>query len=304
MSEFVKWPHIEKLYNVQKHAQKLGKTGSAYRAKVKLHGTNAAVRVSPEGVIEPQSRNRTLTPEDDNHGFAKWATAQSWPTYTNSYVVFGEWVGQGVQTGVALSQLEDKHFVIFAMLWSADGNLEAGYEYNPERLSGLFPGHRVMPWYGPVMYFDFQSENTGPVSWLNAAVEGIDKLCPWTKSEFGIEGVGEGLVCYPLDLPLEGFMFKVKGASHAEGGAAPAKAKPPVSADVVAFAESVATEARFLQFLPAEVTMKNIGPFLGAVCKDIQREAADEMAASGLEWKVVNPSVVKVAREWYMKRAV
>ena len=39
---------------------------------VKLHGTNASVVVDHEGNFYCQSRNRVITPENDNYGFAEW----------------------------------------------------------------------------------------------------------------------------------------------------------------------------------------------------------------------------------------
>ncbi len=297
MSDFMKWPHIEKLHNMQTHARKTGQLSITYRAKVKLHGTNAAVRVDTDGTVTPQSRNKSLNLENDNFGFAKWALEQVWPPYTEDYVVFGEWVGEGVQRGIALSKVEGRHFAIFAAKFQGDQE----YLYDPEALALTFPGHRVVPWFGPLLEIDMSGHETAAIAWLNEATAKIDAECPWTKSEFGVSGVGEGLVCYPVSTDhIEGLMFKVKGESHAKGGAAPAKVKPPISASVPEFAASVATEARFLQFFVPGSTIKDIGPFLGALCNDIKREATAEMEASQLDWKAVNPAVVKLAKEWFL----
>lgn len=61
---FQKFPHLE--------TWKGGSfpSGTVWRPKVKLHGTNAAVRFEPNGTIVPQSQNRDLTVDADNNGFA------------------------------------------------------------------------------------------------------------------------------------------------------------------------------------------------------------------------------------------
>mgnify|MGYP003564223801 FL=1 len=39
----------------------------------KLDGTNAQIAITEDGVMFVGSRNRWITPEDDNYGFARWA---------------------------------------------------------------------------------------------------------------------------------------------------------------------------------------------------------------------------------------
>ena len=79
-----------------------------YRAKVKLHGTNAGVQRTPEGLLECQSRERLITPGDDHCGFARWVDSHrnEWLAgLSPGTVVFGEWGGPGVMGGVALSRI-------------------------------------------------------------------------------------------------------------------------------------------------------------------------------------------------------
>ena len=64
----------------------------------KLDGTNAQIAIGENGEFQVGSRNRWITPEDDNYGFAAWA-------YDNRSELmelgpgrhFGEWWGQGIQ---------------------------------------------------------------------------------------------------------------------------------------------------------------------------------------------------------------
>ena len=75
----IRWSSIELLHNVVRTLNALNEQGEPlphvqYRAKVKLHGTNAGVQVLP-GLIQAQSRSRLLTTKDDNQGFARWVAA-------------------------------------------------------------------------------------------------------------------------------------------------------------------------------------------------------------------------------------
>lgn len=84
----------------------------------KLDGTNACVVVieGESGKFEDrkvfaQSRNRLITPENDNYGFARWVQIQQetlkqlGPGYH-----YGEWWGQGIQRDYGLTE---KRFSLF-----------------------------------------------------------------------------------------------------------------------------------------------------------------------------------------------
>lgn len=96
---------------------------------VKAHGTNAAIRQdTADSELLYQSRERVITPLDDNAGFAGYMTSNLEELTTYIYllrvsfdiephqpiIVYGEWCGGSIQKGVALSQLE-KMFVVFAV---------------------------------------------------------------------------------------------------------------------------------------------------------------------------------------------
>jgi hypothetical protein len=85
----------------------------------KIDGTNAAVVVNEDGTILAQSRNRFITPREDNYGFAAWVGAHEGELRAlGSGVHFGEWWGQGVQRGY---DLVEKRFSLFNVArWSDD----------------------------------------------------------------------------------------------------------------------------------------------------------------------------------------
>lgn len=77
----------------------------------KIDGTNAQIYITENGDFLVGSRNRWITPEDDNFGFAKWA-------YENKDELmklgvgrhYGEWWGQGIQINYGL---KEKRFSLF-----------------------------------------------------------------------------------------------------------------------------------------------------------------------------------------------
>lgn len=64
----------------------------------KLDGSNSAVVIHEDGRIFAQSRNRIITPDADNYGFAKWVKRNEKDlALLGPGVHFGEWWGNGIQ---------------------------------------------------------------------------------------------------------------------------------------------------------------------------------------------------------------
>lgn len=79
----------------------------------KIDGTNAQVHITEDGRMFAGSRTRWITPEADNHGFAKWVQVNREALFAlgpGSH--FGEWWGSGIQRGYGL-QDGDKRFSLF-----------------------------------------------------------------------------------------------------------------------------------------------------------------------------------------------
>ena len=78
----------------------------------KLDGTNSAIVIKDDGEILCQSRNRFITTDSDNFGFANWVDKNK-----NDLIDqlgpgchFGEWWGSGIQRGYGL---KEKRFSLF-----------------------------------------------------------------------------------------------------------------------------------------------------------------------------------------------
>lgn len=222
--EFKKWNDLNQFHEViktvdrNKFAQEYLKANNykiRYEKKIKLHGTNAGICLFKDGTVKAMKRSSYIDVNSDNAGFAKWVDglqiAIAIPNPLEAIRIYGEWAGPGVQSGVAVSQISEKQFFIFA----ADFEYEDGYVeriYRPDWLeflldrfvSGIIENNRVkiLPLHGDDIIIDFKDvdQTTRAITQLNQEVEEIGKLDPYIKEEFDIEGAGEGLVLYPSDL--------------------------------------------------------------------------------------------------------
>lgn len=99
----------------------------------KIDGTNGCIFIGEDGEFLIGSRTRWITPEQDNHGFAKWA-------YDNREDLmrlgpgrhFGEWWGQGIQRGYGLTE---KRFSLFNTIrWCKPGESPKQVETQDPRI--------------------------------------------------------------------------------------------------------------------------------------------------------------------------
>jgi hypothetical protein len=71
----------------------------------KIDGTNAQVCITEDGQMLVGSRNRWITPEQDNYGFAAWAYAHREELMMLGVGRhFGEWWGQGIQRRYGMTE--------------------------------------------------------------------------------------------------------------------------------------------------------------------------------------------------------
>lgn len=87
----------------------------------KIDGTNASINITEDGQFLIGSKSKWITPEDDNHGFAKWAIANKEELMKLGVGHhYGEWWGQGIQRGYGL---KDKRFTLFNRSKWADDSI-------------------------------------------------------------------------------------------------------------------------------------------------------------------------------------
>lgn len=83
----------------------------------KIDGTNSTIYIDETGEIFAGSRNRWITPQNDNHGFAKWVKENADELKGLGQGLHrGEWWGSGIQRGY---ELKEKRFSLFnALRWA------------------------------------------------------------------------------------------------------------------------------------------------------------------------------------------
>jgi hypothetical protein len=322
-SSHVAWGSIELLHNVVRTLEFLDEQGQPlpvvrYRAKVKLHGSNCAVQVHPGG-LTAQSRTAILTPESDYKGFAAWVRAHAdyFMSLQVGTVVFGEWCGPGVEKGMAISQVADKVFAVFAV---RDGDRVI---HEPDELRARLPAAgapatlHVLPWEDGEIAVDYRSRAAldTVAAALNERVAAVEHEDPWVKRTFGISGLGEGLVFYPVEVDgaaasadpdsLARLMFKAKGEKHRTAGTKTAvQVDASVVGSVAEFVALMVTEPRLQQGVTTVcdgvVDAAHTGKFLAWLVADVRKESVAELAASGLTWQQVEKAVQQRARAWYL----
>jgi hypothetical protein len=308
MSGFRRWPSIESFAQLVKEANRRGVNETlTYWPKVKLHGTNACVRIEPDGSIIPQSRTRDLSFTDDNHGFAAWVILNEkmfrgfpreaeWTTY-----IFGEWCGRGINHGTACQQV-DKFFAPFAALRHRSADAAEAWWFG--EYCGL---PNWLPFLDEPLSFNpaDQLSVADAAQKINRLVERVEAEDPWMKERFGVSGLGEGVVYYRADRfdgPPGLAFFKAKGEKHRVN-----KTKTAAAVDedtlrsVAAFVDKYVTDARIVQAVaevcPDGLAKEKMGDLIGWVSRDVAKEGEQEAAEAGLSWRKVSAVVAKAARD-------
>jgi len=288
---FIKFPSTGQFRDAIKQVQSTAKYHNVpvpkvrLQGTVKLHGTNAAVVINQKGEWWCQSRERIITPESDNAGFAAWVygNKEYWDNVAidlsggilkdgECVQIYGEWCGGNIQKGVGLSYLP-KMFVVFAIRFSEDAE---GKEWHSTRSWESFFDERGRP---DNIYFshnfptysveiDFDTP-TLVQNQLVALTESVEKDCPVARQLLGPdearELIGEGIfwsvspevnlddnpdISQELYTTLCDLRFKVKGEKHS---ASKVKTIAPVDEEKVKsvqeFVDYACTENRLKQGL-------------------------------------------------------
>ncbi|KAF2451781.1 hypothetical protein P171DRAFT_426238 [Karstenula rhodostoma CBS 690.94] len=296
---------------------------------VKLHGTHADILVSSNDNINLQSRNNALLLETaDNLGFAK-AMSSKRPTILRlrdqflvrwkelnrekaldtalPITIAGEWVGEKIQKGVAISKLSRRLVIISAKI---NGNWVADTDYAdieaPE--DGIFNVSRAGT-YRSVLY---PEEPQKTIDELEPLADAIAAQCPFAAT-FGLTGEGEGLVWklvpYISDSDL---WFKTKGGRF-KPTFTPAPKKPPVDQAerreaAKGLAQAWCSEQRlqqgwdYLREKGIEQDMKGIGAFLKWLQLDILSEEKGYITEYKIDEEMLKKEIIGRGKPWYLDR--
>lgn len=280
----------------------------SFEGTVKLHGTNASVVIDSDG-IRYQSRNRVISVGDDNAGFAAFAEKIDWrgifrnlTESSEKLIVYGEWCGEGIQSGVAVSELP-KRFVVFSILvddrW-ADSTEICGADY---------PNNHVEPIFESMLNYikiDFNQpqlvQNT-----LKELTDKIETECPYAKLH-GVSGIGEGAVWKCISAGYEDLMFKVKGDKHSKS-----RVKTLSEVDLATLtktnnlASQIMTVERmnqgidYIKEMGLDVTIRSLGPYLKHVVSDCIAEESIRIEESGMTKKQLGKPLSEIAKNYFMQ---
>lgn len=308
-----------------------------FEGTVKLHGTNAGVRVYSDRV-QAQSRERLITISDDNAGFAHFsaknestlriltgyiATVENvWTndgTLEGRYTFFGEWCGGNIQSKVGLNKL-DKHFVIFNVYdhvlekYISRDWMDRAIEHReiPGQILDMLNEvgiHLIkeIPTFGITIDFTQPEQYIEELERLTLAVE---EACPWAAYR-GAEGIGEGIVWVKKDdVGDNRYWFKTKGVKHQ--GKDQSKVKtlnvdPVKTAKIRELVDVLTPDWRleqgvtYLRENGYTLDQKATGQYLQWVMKDILKEEADTIAANEYEWKALTGPITTKARDYYFR---
>lgn len=285
-----------------------------FKGTVKLHGTNAGVSYNHIDGIWTQSRENIITAQKDNAGFAFFvdthadifidliinlAHVNNVDLVTHTLTIFGEWVGKGIQKGVAISNL-DKSLFVFGAKVSNPTNEQASYWIDTAGVKS--PEFRIfnVEDYGVFnidINFNMPQLSQNNLIDLTVAVE---NECPVGKA-FGFEGTGEGIV-FVAEYKGSMHRFKSKGEKHSI-----TKVKVLNSVDteklnsIAEFVEYAVTQNRFEQgmkiiFGEDKPDVKGIADLMRWFINDIIKEESDTLASNGLEPKDIGKYVSNKVR--------
>ncbi|CAF1406632.1 unnamed protein product [Adineta steineri] len=305
---------------------------------VKLHGTNAAIGYQKDSHPWCQSRNRVITPNNDNAGFAKhiYPYANNFffsdilphcPTIRHHYengdkiVIFGEWCGGTIQKNVAIYDLPTM-FIIFKIQivnqytgTDADNQEQHATSYwlHPQEWSNIkchvrsiynifdFPTYTIQ--------VDFNRPELSQET-LTKITEQVERQCP-VGAHFNRFGIGEGVVWAEWTQTAGNLTFKVKGRQHQV-----TQGKALVSVNVAKFTrvdhfiQYSCTENRMRQALDymreqnVSIEMKNLRIFLRWLVTDICKEEKAAMNASNINTKEIHEAISKRTKAWFMKVSI
>lgn len=332
MKRHISYPSIEQFRNVcssvirQATFEGLDENGNAiynpgakkpiliFKGTVKLHGTNAGVSYKYEDGIWAQSRENIITSAKDNAGFAffvethtnafinlmnRLAMSNNLDLNTHTLTIFGEWVGKGIQKGVAISNLE-KSLFIFGAKVSDPSNEQASYWIETTGLRSPADNIYNVEDYG---VFEVEVDFNMPQLTQNKLIEltnEVELKCP-VGAAFGFDGIGEGIV-FTAEYKGCSHRFKSKGEKHSV-----TKVKVLNSVDteklnsIAEFVDYAVTKNRFEQgvktiFGDSDPDVEGIADLMRWFINDIIKEESDTMAENGLEPKDVGKYVSNKVR--------
>lgn len=282
-----------------------------FRGSVKLHGSNFSIVLTKDDDYYAQSRERIMSITSDNAGSCSYAMRHR-DVFTKllkpfikddikRVAVYGEWAGQGVQSGVAIANIEKTFFVFALKVIHEDDTTEWLSDISSfcEPEIRLYNIHQFKQYEIDIDFNEPEQSINQMVEWMLE----VEAQCPVGKY-FGHDGIGEGLVFVG-----DGYIFKVKGEKHS---VSKVKTMIPVDIEKInsinAFVEYAVTEARLEQGVTVlkenggDPGPKTIGQFLSWVNGDVIKEETDTIVGNEIDVKALSKAMSVKARTWFIEK--
>lgn len=325
----------------------------------KYHGTNTAVGLNIEtGEMWIQSREKAYEIDDEENkvsGFRHFVAERKqllkdflykvyedergwFPGNIKEVVVYGEWVGPKIQKNVALNELEEKHWLMFAYrlvlhkerfsspVFTAIQELKKG-NYPTKEDWNLLKENNIHTASSPPTAIpksimlgleDFEKDS-GIYKKLEEYAKMIEEECPFSK-EMGISGTGEGIVLFPtswasggkdVDVWSEEYqefwppIFKVKGSKHkvvkekaVEEGVDAIKS-PKDFVDFTCTAQRIEQGVERVLDFSAPTTKEEVEAVTQWVLKDIKDEEWDIVTKKMFSEKMTEKLIVMRVKKYF-----
>jgi len=287
---------------------------------VKTHGTNFSVVRNPDGNITFQTREREITIEYDNAGSCMFGerniaflaqtfdnVIEKYPEYADKpIVIFSEFIGKGIQKGVAVSQLEKMMIVFNITIIDGEEKIELVKEDIESLVCRNDVIYTVYDFRTYHIYIDFKNIELAQNQLVEWTVE-VENECPVGK-HFGISGIGEGIVISSEDFR---YRCKIKGEKHQNSKVKTLKEIAACDIErmnsIDEFVDNVLTTNRMEQGLAKLgemgliIDVKNTGAYMKWVINDCLREEKDVIIASGFEVKEISPKLSAKAKKFWFE---
>ena len=306
-----------------------------YEGTVKIHGTNGAfvnLKDDNGSIYYCQSRTTILSLTQDNYNFFKFYNARVQNNSIknlfdklpkgNERIIYGEYAGPKIQKGVAVTELDKRVFIIFAIkidgVWLSKEDIENIIDIDNDiyniYTNNLF--YIKMDWQKIEDYL-LDSANVEKPDCLNQIdtfVNNVEGEDPFIKNTFNISGIGEGLVWTPIEKQYKtsSHWFKAKGEKHRTQKNSNLtkvinKDKKKLLKLIDDFLKDVLTTSRLeqgvseIKAVKNTVTKEDTGTFLRWVLNDIIEENKDTMLKLNLTQKDISKQTSFNARLWFFE---
>jgi hypothetical protein len=225
-------------------------------------------------------------------------------------IIAGEWIGPGIQKGVALAQFKKRAFVILSVSINGEWLPDSPYQDIHDEANGFYNISRGGFFHDHIDLEDLE----GTSKRLQIPTFEVEKECPFAKT-FGITSTDEVIVWKPAH-PLgsnPNFWIETKGPLHRVTDPDKLSKNNTEAATrrekIRVFAEATVTENRleqgwrYLEEMGVKRDKKEgLREFMGGISGDILSEERNVLLELGLDVVEVKKYVGGVAVKWYLKR--